>query len=131
MPFPESIKTAINDYVEKHTGNSKFYSEYFWFISDADLRTRLEEEFKSARYVYKLLEGLNVQDWLLTAEVRIQILLYASIYEAVLHHVLLQDYANTDAVKNITTYEARKRINVSGAIKQKIVDTNLPISRVM
>ena len=71
MPFPESIKTAINDYVEKHTGNSKFYSEYFWFISDADLRTRLEEEFKSARYVYKLLEGLNVQDWLLTAEVRI------------------------------------------------------------
>ena len=126
MPFPESIKTAINDYVEKYTGDSKFYSEYFWFISDADLRTRLEEEFKSARYVYKLLEGLQAKDWLLTAEVRIQILLYASIYEAVLHHVLLQDYANTDVVKNITTYEARKRINISGAIKQKIVDTYSP-----
>lgn len=126
MPFPQSVKTTINDYVEKYTGDSNFYSEYFWFISDTDLRTRLEEEFKSARYVYKLLEGLQAKDWLLIAEVRIQILLYASIYEAVLHHVLLQDYANTDAVKNITTYETRKKINISGEIKKKIVDVYSP-----
>ncbi len=126
MPFPEPIKTAINDYVEKYTGDSKFYSEYFWFISDTNLRIRLEEEFKSARYVYKLLEGLQAKEWLLNAEVRIQILLYASIYEAVLHHVLLQDYSNTDAVKNITTYESRERINISGVIKKKIIDAHSP-----
>jgi hypothetical protein len=126
VPFPESIKTAINDYVAKYTGDHKFYNEYFWFISNVDLRTRLEEEFKSARYVYKLLEGLQAKDWLLNAEVRIQILLYASIYEAVLHHVLLQDYAESDAVKGLTTYEARKKINISGAIKQNIINTYSP-----
>lgn len=131
MPFPEPIKTAINDYVEKYTGDSKFYSEYFWFISDINLRIRLEEEFKSARYVYKLLEGLQAKEWLLNAEVRIQILLYASIYEAVLHHVLLQDYSNTDAVKNITTYESRERINISGAIKKKIIDAHSPSGNVV
>ena len=131
MPFPEPIKTAINDYVEKYTGDSKFYSEYFWFISDVELRTRLEEEFKSARYVYKLLEGLQAKEWLLNAEVRIQILLYASIYEAVLHHVLLQDYADSDVVRSITTYEARKRINISGAIKKKIIDTYSPAGDVV
>ena len=131
MPFTEPIKTAINDYVEKYTGDPKFYSEYFWFISDVDLRIRLEEEFKSARYVYKLLEGMQAKDWLLNAEIRIQILLYASIYEAVLHHVLLQDYASSDVVKNITTYEARKRINISRVIEQKIIDSYSPTGDVV
>jgi hypothetical protein len=126
MPFTESVQKSICEYIEKYTGDASFYSEYFWFISDVDLRTRLEEEFKSARYVYKLLEGMQAKDWLLTAEVRIQVLLYASIYEAVLHHVLLQEYAATDTVKRLTTYEARKRINISGAIKQKIVDAHSP-----
>ncbi|WP_423459470.1 hypothetical protein [Ottowia sp. VDI28] len=130
MPFSESVQKSINEYIERYTGDGSFYSEYFWFISDEDLRTRLEEEFKSARYVYKLLEGMQARDWLLTAEVRIQILLYASIYEAVLHHVLLQDYATTDPVKRITTYEARKKINISGAIKQKIVDTYAPTGEI-
>lgn len=131
MPFPTSIKTAINDYVEKYTGDPKFYSDYFWFISDSDLRTRLEEEFKSARFIYKLLEGLQAKDWLLNAEVRIQILLYASIYEAVLHHILLQDYASSSVVKSLTTYEARKKINISNAIKQKIVDNYSPTGDVV
>lgn len=130
MPFSESVQKSINEYVEKYTGDSSFYSEYFWFISDEDLRTRLEEEFKSARYVYKLLEGMQAKDWLLTAEVRIQILLYASIYEAVLHHVLLQDYATTDSVRRITTYQARKKVNISSTIKQKIVDAYAPTGEI-
>jgi len=130
MPFTEQIQSAITEYIDKHTGDANFYSEYFWFISDADLRTRLEEEFKSARYIYKLLEGMQAKDWLLAAEVRVQILLYASIYEAVLHHVLLQDYASSEAVKRITTYESRKRINISGAIEKKIKDTYSPAGAV-
>jgi len=130
MPFTESVQKSISEYIDKYTGDASFYSEYFWFISDEDLRTRLVDEFKSARYVYKLLEGMQAKDWLLTAEVRIQVLLYASIYEAVLHHVLLQDYATTDAVKRLTTYEARKRINISGAIKKKIVDTYAPTGEI-
>jgi hypothetical protein len=130
MPFSKSVQASISQYIENYTGDASFYSEYFWFISDPDLRTRLEEEFKSARYVYKLLEGMEAKDWLLTAEVRIQILLYASIYEAVLHHVLLQDYKDTDPVKRITTYEARTKINIPNAIKQKIVDDYAPAGEI-
>jgi hypothetical protein len=131
MPFAEDVQKSINDYIEKYTGTAEFYREYFWFISDSDLRVRLEDEFKSARYVYKLLEGMQAKDWLLTAEVRIQILLYASIYEAVLHHVLLQDYSTSDVVKRLTTFESRKKINISGAIKKKIVDTYHPTGEVV
>jgi hypothetical protein len=130
MPFSKSVQKSINEYIDKYTGDAAFYGEYFWFISDAVLRTRLEEEFKSARYVYKFLEGMQAKDWLLTAEVRIQILLYASIYEAVLHHVLLQDYQTTDAVRRIATYESRKRINISGVIKKKIVEAYSPTGEV-
>lgn len=126
MPFAENIQNSINDYIEKHTGAESFYEQYFWFISAPDLRTRLEEEFKSARYVYKLLEGMQAKDWLLTAEVRIQILLYASIYEAVLHHVLLTEYADTEPVRRIALYESRKRINISEIIKKKIIKDYSP-----
>jgi len=126
MPFSESIQSAITVYIEKYTGDASFYEEYFWFISDKELRTRLEDEFKSARYVYKLLEGMQAKDWLLNAEVRIQILLYASIYEAVLHHVLFLDYADTAPVKRITTYEARKKINISGMIENQIIKAYAP-----
>lgn len=131
MPFPEDVQKSINEYIGRYTGGTDFYREYFWFISDGDLRVRLEEEFKSARYVYKFLEGMQAKDWLLTAEVRIQILLYASIYEAVLHHVLLQDYATTNAVKKITNFESRKKINISAPIRKKIVDTYSPTGEVV
>lgn len=126
MPFPEEIQKTINEYVARYTGDTSFYAGYFWFISDNDLRERLEDEFKSVRYIYKILEGMQAKDWLLTAQIRIQILLYASIYEAVLHHVLLQDYSETAQVKQLTTYEKRHRINVSQDIETKIIKKYAP-----
>ena len=127
MAFTEPIRKAVVEYVERDLPSDEFYERYFWFISDADLRERLEEEFRSARYIYKLLEGLTATDWLLTAQVKIQILLYASIYEAVLHHVLLQEYTASPEVVALTSYEHRKPINISGDIRTKIQNTYKPI----
>lgn len=126
MAFTEPIREAVVEYVERDLPTDAFYERYFWFISDANLRVRLEEEFRSARYIYKLLEGLTAKDWLLTAQVKVQILLYASIYEAVLHHVLLQEYATSPEVVTLTSYEHRKPINISGGIRTKIQNTYKP-----
>ncbi|MGB9992955.1 hypothetical protein ACJRPG_0024790 [Massilia sp. SM-13] len=121
MGFPKKISQTINDYVERHIGDDDFYRDYFWIINDAELRLRLEQEFRSARYIYKLLEGMQATEWLKNAEVRVQILQYASIYEAILHHVLLTHYENADAVKAITTYMHNQPVNISGAWQTKIV----------
>ena len=127
MAFEEEIKKKVATYVEAHLPDNGFYQSFFWFISDAALRTRLEDEFKSTRYVYKLLEGLQVADELLVAQCKIQILLYASIYEAVLHHVLLQEYAATPEVIDLTSYEHKKPINISHVIRDRIQKTYSPI----
>lgn len=126
MAFTEPIRKAVVEYVERDLPSDAFYERYFWFISDANLRERLEDEFRSARYIYKLLEGLTAKDWLLTAQVKVQILLYASIYEAVLHHVLLQEYATSSEVVALTSYEHRKPISISSAIRTKIQNAYKP-----
>ncbi|MFS2113997.1 hypothetical protein [Herbaspirillum frisingense] len=126
MAFKEKIKRAVAAYVEAHLPDERFYKNYFWFISDGALRERLEDEFKAARYIYKLLEGLQVKDALLVAQCKIQILLYASIYEAILHHVLLQDYKDTLPVNKLTSYEHKVPINPSKDLLEKIKKTYVP-----
>ena len=126
MPFPQHIKSAIDDYVSIYTGDDTFYQNYFWFISAEDLRKRLTDEFKSARFIYKLLEGMGAEDWLLTAEAKIQILLYASIYEAILHHVLFAHYKSTPELDQITHYDRHVAVNVSATIRANIVKTAKP-----
>lgn len=130
MAFKKKTKQEIASYVDAHLPDEEYYKSYFWFISDAALKMRLADEFKTARYIYKLLEGLQVKDELLVAQCKIQILLYASIYEAVLHHVLLQDYASTPEVINLTTYEHKKRINISQVILGKIKTQYNPVGAI-
>lgn len=126
MAFEPKIKREVASYVEAHLPKDDFYQNYFWFISDTALRSRLEDEYKAARYIYKLLEGLQVEDALLVAQCKIQILLYASIYEAVLHHVLLQEYVATKEVQDLTTYPHKKPINISQVIRDSIQRTYKP-----
>lgn len=130
MPFKKETIREISSYVAAHLPEGEFYKNYFWFISDLPLRTRLEDEYKAARYIYKLLEGMQVQDELRVAQCKIQILLYASIYEAVLHHVLLQDYSSTSEVKDLTKYDKKIPINISQEIKNRIQKSYNPAGRI-
>lgn len=128
MAFTPEVRDYVGHYVDSHMGNDAFYGGYFAFISDAELRKRLEDEFRSARYIYKMLEGVQAEGWKLNAQVRIQILLYASIYEAVLHHVLLSDYKDSSEVAKLMTYRHLKPININqelmGQIREKYSPDN-------
>jgi hypothetical protein len=127
MAFKRKIKQEVASYVKAHLPEDNFYQNYFWLISDKALRSRLVDEYKAARYIYKLLEGLQVKDELLVAQCKIQILLCASIYEAVLHHVLLQEYLSAQEVKDLTTYQHRKAINISQVIRNSIQQAYKPV----
>ncbi|HHL1853731.1 TPA: hypothetical protein ACQ2H5_003496, partial [Klebsiella pneumoniae] len=91
MAFTDETITAIQSYLDAHLGGWDWHKQRFDFISDETLQSRLADEFISTRYIYKILEGMNADEWLLRAQIRLQVLAYASIYEAVLHHILFTE----------------------------------------
>jgi hypothetical protein len=114
MPFDAQTKKQIIDYVGAHMGDAAWHMAYFDFVGDAGLAKRLGEEFISTRQIYKLLEGLEAEDWLLRAQIRSQVLAYASIYEAVLHHCLFVRLAGRPEVLALTEFPMKKEISIPG-----------------
>ncbi|WEJ09301.1 hypothetical protein [Sinorhizobium prairiense] len=124
MPMPEQLQHDVINYAERDLPLNEVNGGLFDFISDAHLAGRLMEEFKSARYLYKILEGLSAKDWLQRAQVRIQVLLYASIYEAVLHHVLFDRLRSDPRVEKLMKFDRLIKISVPQA-KQAALDKHL------
>ncbi|WEJ32840.1 hypothetical protein [Devosia sp. SD17-2] len=115
MAFDASTREAVHDYASGHIKDEAWHTDYFEFLTDRKLAKRLGEEFISARYVYKLLEGLEAKDWLLRAQIRIQVMSYASIYEAALHSILFTDLAEEPAVVALTEFPTKKEISIPRA----------------
>lgn len=93
--------------------NDKWYQDAFCFIKSEKLKNRLIAEFKNVRLIYKIFEGLSAEDELLLAEVRMQILMYASIYEAVIHYVLFDEYYKENPqVKKLLVQKVRKQFDI-------------------
>lgn len=109
MAFTEEIKKAIDEYCCRDLNNDEQYEKQFDFIKDATLKNRIACEFKNVRYIYKIFEGLSAKDELYLAEVRLQILMYASIYEAVIHYLLFEEYyKNEEKVKDLLLQKVNK-----------------------
>lgn len=109
MAFTEEIKKAIDEYCCRDLNNDEWYEKQFDFIKDATLKNRIACEFKNVRYIYKIFEGLSAKDELYLAEVRLQILMYASIYEAVIHYLLFEEYyKNEEKVKDLLVQKVNK-----------------------
>ncbi|MBP1614202.1 MAG: hypothetical protein H6Q13_1650 [Bacteroidetes bacterium] len=117
MAFPAKLKQEVEEYINKHHPNQKWWEQYFdnAFVNDQELSTRLVQEMMSIRTVYQLLEGLRAKDELLRAQTKIQIITYASIYEAVLHHILFK----TDLIKN---QEVKKLLTKTKYVKRSLPD---------
>lgn len=113
MAFSEELRESIDNYVNQHLPDEYWFENYFDYISDRTLSKRLSEQFKAIRYIYKLLEGLQPDDYLMKAQVRIQIIYYASIYEAVIHHILFDVLNDRKEVIDLCLIENYKRISVS------------------
>lgn len=113
MPFPDPLKTAINDYCNNHLADEDWYNEKFEFIEEDSLRKRIIEEFKGIRFAYKLYEGIAATDENLIFEVRHQILAYASIYEAVIHYVMYNYYQDTEEFHHLQYHTVPTRMSFS------------------
>ncbi|WP_217359543.1 hypothetical protein [Ruegeria arenilitoris] len=106
------LQWLLRDYVTAHLADKNWHDKQFDYISDDELATRLSEEFMSARYIYKVLRALEAGSWLRNAQVRVQVLMYASVYEAALHHVLFQELSDNPRVQQLTEYKTLKRISL-------------------
>jgi hypothetical protein len=78
----------ISRNIHKHLPDENWFDDFFDYIQDRPLSNRIAEEFKAIRYIYKFLEGIQADEWLKNAQISIQIIYYASIYEAKIHYVL-------------------------------------------
>ncbi|MDY0278915.1 MAG: hypothetical protein RBQ97_12610 [Acholeplasma sp.] len=113
MPLDKNIIQTINDYALNHLPIESWYeTSFFPFIEDNKLRNRLIVEFKNARFIYKLFEGLQVNGELLLAQVKTQVIMYASIQEAVASYVLFEKYNDTEIVQNLLFQERKKDISI-------------------
>ncbi len=115
MAFDKPIQDGIKTYVEGHLADKEWHKERFGFISDSTLQERLADEFISTRYIYKILEGLEANSWLQRSQIRIQILSYASIYEAVLHHILFDVLGSRSEVVKLSEFNMKKIISIPAA----------------
>ncbi|HHY0472650.1 hypothetical protein ACXIU3_23705 [Vibrio parahaemolyticus] len=120
MAFEESLRQDIEAYVNGHLASRDWHIDRFDFIKDQELQERLADEFISARYIYKLLEGMASDSWLLRAQIRIQVLSYASIYEAVLHHLLFEVGKSLPEVKKLCEFKTNKKISIPAHKLEKL-----------
>jgi hypothetical protein len=108
MPLDKSIRDNILEYCNRHLANEQWFEAEFDFIHDTRLVNRLALEFYSARYIYKLGEALAAENKQLHSHLKFQIMQYASIYEAIIVHLLWQRFAEHDAVKRICKHPVFK-----------------------
>jgi hypothetical protein len=106
---PDQI-AEINAYCKRDLPDLPWFLEEFDFIDQPTLRTRLARAFYAARYIYKLMEALRVTGDELHAHIKFQIIQYASIYEAIISHLLWNKFRDHDRVKTLETHKSYKKI---------------------
>jgi hypothetical protein len=136
MPFEKKTRDDVNKYVKSHLADEAWHRAYFSFIKNKTLTKRLSNEFMGARFVYKLLEGMKATKWLRRSQIRLQILQYAGIYEAVIHYLLFSVYHSTQPVKDLLESQKRTRVSISAPLKARIAkeiripETEIVVTRV-
>ncbi len=100
----------INAYCKRDIPVFSWFLEEFDFVEQPILRTRLARAFSAARYIYKLMEALQVTGDELHAHVKFQVIQYASIYEAVITYLLWTKFRDHHRVKTLETHKSYKKI---------------------
>lgn len=108
MPLLKDDRDKILEYCDRDLPDSAWFMSEFDFVDDAPLQERLAQEFYAARYIYKLGEALSVEGDRLHAHVKFQIVQYASIYEAVIIHLLWTKFVESEPLTKIQYHEAFK-----------------------
>jgi len=100
MPLDSSIIHSVAEYYHRDIGTYSSYIRQFDFIDDENLRKRLAQEFYIARYAAKLQEALAFDEnfFELLGHLKLQIIQYAGIYEAVISYLLLNKFPTHQGV---------------------------------
>lgn len=121
MAFEKQIQEKLEEYVYGHLPNDEWYDKNFYpFIKDTELRNRLIIEFKNARILYKIFEGLQAKENLLLAQVKTQVIMYVSIQEAVINYVLFDVYKDSELVKDLMYQQRLTKIDIPQDSKSKL-----------
>lgn len=111
MPLETKTIDEVLNYCKRDLPqNHDWYINEFDFIKNQALQESLAREFYTARYIYKLMEALFLEDFELHAHLKFQIIQYASIYEAVINYLLLNNFKDNEHVKRISTHISLKEI---------------------
>jgi len=102
MPFTSELIDEITRYTNGHLPSSQWYQEnYYPFITDSLLRTRLITEYVNGRIIYKIFEGLQAKGDLLLAQIKTQVIMFVSIQEAAVNYVLFDLFEAKEPVQNL------------------------------
>lgn len=104
---------TIKNYANRDLPDESFYDNLFQFITNETVRNQILKEYKNIRFVYKILEGLQVENDLLYFETKTQIIMYASIHEMVITWVLFNYFDNSPDVQELTSIKTLKRYSIS------------------
>lgn len=88
MPLDEPLRHQALAYIEAHLFDEPQTRSGFSFIHDAALVELITLELKSARYVYRLMEMLDLKDTFFHPFCKFQIVQYAGIFEAAIDYLL-------------------------------------------
>jgi hypothetical protein len=78
-----------------HSGYDWFY-EYFSFIPDVQLRSQLAQAYYQSRYIHKLLVALKLEGQERIPFLLLQLLEYASLYEALTDYLIQTKYFDSE-----------------------------------
>lgn len=117
MPLPEQERLRVLQYCEKHIEPEGWFRTQVQYVTDALLVEEMNLAFYSARHMEKLGEALAVKDEKRHPHLKFQIVQYASIYEAIIVHLLFNRYKDHEAVKKIRAEKEYVKISdVSKAV---------------
>jgi hypothetical protein len=111
MPLDRPIRERVDAYCRKHLEDHAEVGVYFAFVTEERLRQALVREFLAARFISKLQEGLHFEGEELRSSAKFQIIQYASIYEAVINHVLFERLNDTTEVDGLRHHVALKKVS--------------------
>ncbi len=119
MPLEQEIRNAIEAYCRRDLpGDLQWHIDQFGFVADVELRKRLGRAFYAARYMGKLMEATYASGDAVHAFVKFQIMQYASIYEAVISHLLWSVYSAHAEVAALQTHKSYKPVSALGSNTQ-------------
>jgi hypothetical protein len=116
MPIYDEIRSAALAYIEAHLIDESSIRTGFSFIQDERLIDLIVLELKSARYIFRVMEMLDLRDTFSHPFCKFQIIQYAGVIEAAVDHLLFdRTYTNPKLAEKVD--QARDRLQKSETLK--------------